>query len=762
MRLVLVRSLVLVCATSLLVSCSHDPNVRKQRYLESGIRFFDKGKYNEAAIQFSNALQVDPSFGEAHYELGKTYVKLQQDMHASQEFLQAIDKLGTEAEKDKARLDLASLLITHGDYSQAKEQLDQLEARQNGAPSFHIARANYFAGIHDLPRALEEIQKAISLDPSRSDSYLNLGILQLMAQQYDQAETSFKKASQDPQATNARLALGSFYQMRGRLPEAEQEFRHAIELDPKNPDPRNALVRLYVIENKNNEAEALARRTKQELSDDPNAYTMLGDYYFTLAGDVDKAITEYESLFQDHPKDGRVRKNFIQLLILKNRLAEAEKLTNATLKENPQDSDALVFQGEILARQGRVNDAIVSFQNALAHDPDNAPGHYQLGLAYDESGDSARAENEWREAIRADSKLTDAYRSLAEAAARKGDWSELSQTGATLTQLQPTSPDGYAFQAIAAINLNDRDLADRNIQKAIEVAPRSPIGYTQLGALRLLENKYDDAEKAYSTALTLDPSSLDGLSGLMKVYLAQKQPDKAIAAANAQIAKSPNSSGFYDLLATALFDTKKDYKGAEAALHKAIELDKNNTDAILKLGQVLNAEGSPDQALAVYQQGVKDHPRDIPLWLLLGETFESRRDWDNAKASYQKILEIQPENPIASNNLAYVMLQQGGNVDIALAMAQTARRGMPDSANAADTLGWAYYKKGAYASAIGLFQEALQKNPNEASFHYHLGLAYQQAGKIPLAKEHLQKVLKIDPHFPDAEDVKRTLSELHG
>ena len=55
----------------------------------------------------------------------------------------------------------------------------------------------------------------------------------------------------------------------------------------------------------------------------------------------------------------------------------------------------------------------------------------------------------------------------------------------------------------------------------------------------------------------------------MNSYLAQKQMDQAIAAARAQIEKSPNSSGFYDLLGTALFD-KKDFSGADAAFRKAV------------------------------------------------------------------------------------------------------------------------------------------------------------------------------------------------
>ena len=763
MRLVFYRFVVIALTACFLVSCSRDPNVRKQRYLESGMRYFDKGKYNEAAIQFSNSLQVDPAFAQAHYELAQTYLKLQQGERASQELNLAIDKFDKETDKDRARLDLANLFIAYRSYQRAKEQLDAAESRQLGNPSFLMARANYYAGIKNMPAALEEMQKAISLDPNRSDLYLNLAVLQMTAEQFDAAENNFKKAvAIDPKAINAQLSLGEFYQFRGRLAEADQQYRHAMEIEPKSADPRSALIRLLVIEGKNKEAEDLARKTKQELSDDPAAYSMLGDYYFTLAKDLDRATTEYESVFRDHPRDAQVRKNYIQLLILKNRLDEADKLNKEVLNTNHLDADALIFEAQIKLRQGHPNDAVTTLQDVLALDQDNAVAHYHLGMAYSQLGDRARAENEWREALRVRPDMLEADTALAGAALQKGDWSGLDRLASTIIQAQPNSPDGYTLQAVAAINLKQRDKADASIQKAIEVAPRNPVGYIQLGTLRLLENRYADAEKAYLTVLELDPSSSEGLSGLMRVYLAQKDADKAIAAANTQIAKSPNNSGFYDLLGTALFDNKKDYRGAEAALRKATDLDKNNTDAILKLGQVLNAEGSGDQALALFQQAVKDHPRDVPLYLLLGEMLEAKHDWSGAKVAYQQLLEVQPENPIASNNLAYVMLQEGGNVDVALAMAQTARRGMPDSPNAADTLGWAYYKKGAYASAIGLLQEAVKGRPDDASFHYHLGLAYQQAGKIPSAKEQLQKVLKIDPNFPAADDVRRTLSELRG
>ena len=63
---------------ALLTGCSRDPNVRKQKYLESGQRYFDKGQFREAAIQFENAIQVDSRFADAHYKLALTAMKLQQ------------------------------------------------------------------------------------------------------------------------------------------------------------------------------------------------------------------------------------------------------------------------------------------------------------------------------------------------------------------------------------------------------------------------------------------------------------------------------------------------------------------------------------------------------------------------------------------------------------------------------------------------------------------------------------------------------------
>ncbi len=760
---------VLLCFVLILLwtGCSRDPNVKKQKYLASGQQYFDQQRYREAAIQFSNAAQVDGSFAQAHYKLGETLLKLQDFNHAFSELSRAVE---LDPSNYPAHAELANMLIASHQVEglkQAKVHLDLLREKQPDSVETYAAWSNYDLAQNNLPAALQEMQKAIEADTTRSDSYLNMALLQLRANLPGPAEDNFKQAANlAPKSMGAQLALGGFYQSRNRFPEADQQFRKAISMDPKDPAPRAALVRLMMADGKQGEIERFLKETKAALPDNSEGYRMLGDYYFA-AGDLDKATAEYGSLFSDHPRDLQVKKNYIQLLILKNRLDEATKLNEQILKVSPHDAVGLVYRGQIQLRQGNAGAAVDSLQDALHDDPSNAVAHYQLGLAFDQQHDDDRAEAEWRKAINLKPDMIEAQRALAQVELSRGDTEGLLQTAQQLISAQPPVADGFLMRAIVEINRQKFNDAESDLHKAMELAPASATPYIQMGALRVVQKQFGDAEKFYQQALEKDPSSAEGLRGLMAAYIQDKRVDEALAAANQQIAKSPNNSSFYDLLGTVLFESKKDTKGAEAALRKAVELDKNNSNALVKLGKVQIAEGASDQALATYLQSIKDNPREVTFYILAGELYEAKSQWDQAKAMYQQALNIQSDNPTASNNLAYLILQQGGNVDLALAMAQTARRGIPDSPNFADTLGWAYYQKGVYQSAISLFQESIRLNekqgrPDDADVHYHLGLAYQKTNQPALARQQFERSLKIKPDSPDAASARKALAELRG
>ena len=62
--------------------------------------------------------------------------------------------------------------------------------------------------------------------------------------------------------------------------------------------------------------------------------------------------------------------------------------------------------------------------------------------------------------------------------------------------------------------------------------------------------------------------------------------------------------------------------------------------------------------------------------------------------------------------------------------------------------------------AISLFEEALEKLPQEPSIHFHLGMAYLKNGENESARKALEKALSIQEDFPESESAKRILRGL--
>jgi tetratricopeptide (TPR) repeat protein len=176
-------------------------------------------------------------------------------------------------------------------------------------------------------------------------------------------------------------------------------------------------------------------------------------------------------------------------------------------------------------------------------------------------------------------------------------------------------------------------------------------------------------------------------------------------------------------------------------------------------------KGDIDQAISLGERSLKANPRQQNLCILLGGLYQSKRDWKKAEDAYQKALAINSQNPVAANELARLMLSTGENLDVALSLAQTAGKGLPNSPAVADTLGWIYYRKGVYPLAVNYLQEALvleQKNstPDNPDIHYHLGWAYEKTQRPELSRQNFEQVLRTSPNYPAAEEIKKELSHL--
>jgi tetratricopeptide (TPR) repeat protein len=145
---------------------------------------------------------------------------------------------------------------------------------------------------------------------------------------------------------------------------------------------------------------------------------------------------------------------------------------------------------------------------------------------------------------------------------------------------------------------------------------------------------------------------------------------------------------------------------------------------------------------------------------ILGALEEAKGDDSKAMDQYKKTLQLDPNNAIASNNLAYLMVENGQNVDVALTLAQTARRILPDAPQTADTLAWVYYYKQNYGEARDLLESALRMSPDDASIHFHLGMTYIKLNDKADAQLHLKRAATLAPNTKAGKDASAELTKL--
>jgi len=211
-----------------------------------------------------------------------------------------------------------------------------------------------------------------------------------------------------------------------------------------------------------------------------------------------------------------------------------------------------------------------------------------------------------------------------------------------------------------------------------------------------------------------------------------------------------------------IYTSMKDYPAAEQSIGKALELSPGNVDLNLMMASVQTARGLVDLAAESYQRAIEKEPRDVRPYVLLGTLQEAQGKWQDAERQYQKVLGLQADHPVAANNLSYLLMEHGGDLNLALSLAQTARRAMPNVANTADTLGWAYFNKGNYSLSVAQLQDAVKVSPADPTYHYHLGMAYQKSSDQARAREQFERALKLNPQPSQVAQIRKALAENAG
>jgi uncharacterized protein (TIGR03790 family) len=177
-------------------------------------------------------------------------------------------------------------------------------------------------------------------------------------------------------------------------------------------------------------------------------------------------------------------------------------------------------------------------------------------------------------------------------------------------------------------------------------------------------------------------------------------------------------------------------------------------------GEALLTRGDRDGARAAFEEATKASPQIAMAQMQLGMLYEEAGQIDPAIERFRRVIEFEPKNVVALNNLAYRLAIDKGAPAEALPLATRAVELAPQSPAVIDTLAWVQYLLGQHAAAVKTMAAALRGAPASAEIRLHAAIIYAANGARAVAEDQLKEALRLQPALEESAEVKRLRSLL--
>jgi putative PEP-CTERM system TPR-repeat lipoprotein len=733
-------------------ACSRDTGY----YLARGDAYAKEGNYDAAIIEYRNGIKQAPRSGRTRHRLALAYTKTNDAHRALEESVRAADLLPNDAD---VQVHAANLLILAGGFEAARDRAVQGVKADPRSVRAQLALGNAMAGLRDLDGAITQAEEAIKLDPSLIGSYSNLASFHAAAGRIEEAERIFKAAiATDPRSVSAVLTLAHFYWILKRNDDADRLVVQALEMAPSGDIGSNRFAATFYVTIGQRDKAERHLRAAVDSEGSASARLRLAEYYLSESRTAD-AVPLLASLTSDATVGSIAHIRLASIDYAAGRIDQAVTALEALLRSEPRNVQALIVRASILFDQRRFDEARERADAAVAANPTSAQAHFARGRVLVALRQPEDAKAAFNEVLRLNPRAAGAQVELAKLHLEAGATDTALTLAGAVVKSDPGRFDARLLLARGLMARRDLIQAQSVLAELQAAAPEAAIVHAMTGALHGLKKEYPVARAAFERALTLDALQLEAISGMIGLDLAARRQDAARARLDALVAAAPTNAGALTL-AGRVYLLLGDLGAAEGVLKRAVEADADEIGAFSLLADVYLRQERLEEARREYAALAARQARPISALTMVGLIFDMQHRTSEARSTFERVMQLDSRAGVAANNLAWIYVEHGENLDVALQYAQTAKAALPDEAPAADTLGWILLKKDLVPLSIVALRQAVQLAPGNASYHYHLGLAYTRSGDKEHAKTALTTALALDRTFTGAADAARKLAGL--
>ena len=757
--------------TLLLGSCSRDPETRKKKFLANGNKYFESGKFREASIMFRNALKEDARYGEAYYRLALTSLRLGQYPDAVNAFKRSVE---LQPDNLDAARQLSDIYLSAYSSDPKKKQGFLKEAediagrlKKTHANSFEYLRLQAMIDqVSQKPQeALDHYLAADKAKPGDPEIQVSIASMYIMLKREAEGEALLVKLLETSKGyLRGYDLLYGYYVRAGRIPDAERIVKLRVSDHPELVTARLALAAHQAALGRQDEMTKVLDEIIKDTAKFPDAYEQVGGFYLKLR-DYDRSIKTWElglAQAKNEATKKTLRKGIVEALTAQNKITEAQNMVEAMLKVDPKDPEVIAIRAHLWLLGGKpenLNAALADLQSVVSKLPENFVLRFDLGNALMIRGDLDAAKVQLLEVLKLKPDFFPARNALAQLSIQKQDWTSALQLSGEVLSVAPGNLFGRLIRSHALMAQNNRPEAKALLLDTMKLYPKSKDAQYQLGFAYFSEKDYKNAEENFRGVYFGDSPDLRGLMGLIETYMAQQRFDAAAKLVDIEIAKFPKALAFQVARGTIAIRAG-DYDTAIDILRKVAQTQSDQPDLYMRIAEAQKLKGDLQGALDSWKKASDLAPTLTAPLLNRAMTLDGMKRLTEARPLYDQVLRIQPDNALALNNLAYLLAEEGNELDAALTLAQRARQKQPNDPMIADTLGWIYIKKGLANNAIAIFSDLTVKHPSMSLFHFHYAMALSQRGDKAQAKRSLELALKTNPPKQELEDIKKLQQKL--
>ncbi len=800
--------------------CQSDEE-RIAEHLQRATAYTEAGSAKEAIIELRTALQLDPQNADINFRIAEL-------MRAGQQNADAVffyrETVRLAPDHKEASLALARLLAGN-ETEEARRIIRRVVERDPQDAVVHIVRSEVELGAGDAEAALEAAQLAVELAPDSFAAQLHLGVtyralirgeslgaevpewasrekalaaldrgielaeaegeaspewlarawaergflLGGWEERREEAPASFRRAV-EVAAPSRRAELGAldatlaYSRGAGDRELSRWALERRVELEPERlADWRNlarlsqqhdqsgleVLRRLIAQRPQDAAAQVLYGRFLRrwesgeaavahlegvaDQTDDPQRVWATVVEIHGQMGDFEAAQAGLERLQASHPGDPQTRFAEAYLAYLSNDVAGAAE----TLRAVSREIESLSVE-RLLAQ--------VEYQL----------GRYEAALAALERAQSLAGEP-----------VVALLRLQARVHLAARNWED---TLATLRRLQRArggslNADEATWYAGALYRTGRRE-AGRRLLERLLANEEPPLEAVLLLAREESDRRPEEVGRAVDAALERHPDDPRLVARRARLDLGADQPEAALARLDAALERNPDAVGLR-ILRARVRGAQGDLDGALADARRAFDQTQGALGTAELLVSLLSRSEGLDEAIAALESEQQAGTLATPGRLLLARLHLGRGESDRAIELLEQVLAEEPGRSLAKNDLAYLLAEQGQDLERARKLAQEARSERPESHAVADTLGFVLLRQGLARPALEQFQvaidlvEATGENARvPPSYHYHRGLALKALERNQEAAEAFEEALAGAEDFPDASDARRELAAL--